>query len=154
MSVDYDRRNSLSLEQVSFEGTDGEDVTLFLRSVRRVAFAQGLQRDEQWLTDYVESCLAGPALIWHLDLDETVGCSWAALQRALLSRFAVPPQAAPTPPQAAPAVSRPVVSMGPPPPLPSQLGSESMKVCQNFKEACSPTHCSLNPLSVSIIRRL
>lgn len=70
MSIDYDRSSSALLEQISFEGRDGEDVTHFLRDVKRVAIAEGQQRDDQWLIDYAESCLAGPALKWFLGLDD------------------------------------------------------------------------------------
>ncbi|KAG8883701.1 hypothetical protein FRB98_002859 [Tulasnella sp. 332] len=57
-------------ESVTFEGKDAEDVTLFWQSVRRVAFAQGRQGDGDWLVDYVETCLAGRAVLWYDALDE------------------------------------------------------------------------------------
>ncbi|KAG8870170.1 hypothetical protein FRB97_000268, partial [Tulasnella sp. 331] len=58
------------VENITFEGKDNESVTLFLQSVKRVAFAQGRQRDQGWLADYVETCLAEKALEWYIALDE------------------------------------------------------------------------------------
>ncbi|KAG8855855.1 GTP-binding protein [Tulasnella sp. 330] len=117
MSINNGR--SSEPELISFNGRDGEEVTEFLRSVKRVALAEGRQRDDQWLMDYTESCLAGPALQWHLYLEDKTLSSWRGLQRALLNRFA-PMKAAPTVPEPAPAAFRPIEVASSAPPLPSQ----------------------------------
>ncbi|KAG8872631.1 GTP-binding protein [Tulasnella sp. 331] len=106
MSVEYDRSSASPLEQISFNGEGGEDVTEFLRNVKRVALAEGHQRDDDWMIDYVESCLAGPALKWLLDQDDNEPASFRGLQRAMISRFE---SAQPTPsaPQPAPAAGPP-----------------------------------------------
>ncbi|KAG8990852.1 hypothetical protein FRB94_013037, partial [Tulasnella sp. JGI-2019a] len=71
----------------SFGGTPNEDVTLFLREVKRVAIVEGRQRDEKWMVDYAESCLIGPALRWYHELEDSNLQSWKTLRGAFLSRF-------------------------------------------------------------------
>ncbi|KAG9006706.1 hypothetical protein FRB93_008438 [Tulasnella sp. JGI-2019a] len=82
----------LSLECLSFNGTNSEDVTEFLRQIKRIAMAQGRQRNQDWMFDCAESCLGGSALRWF---DQRQGegealASWDALRSALLSRFELP----------------------------------------------------------------
>lgn len=86
MSID-EHHAQPDLEIVSFDGTDGEDASVFLRDVKRIAFAQGRQRDHEWLIDYTESCLAGAALTWFLGLNNDLLDNWRALQMALINRF-------------------------------------------------------------------
>ncbi|KAG8876043.1 GTP-binding protein [Tulasnella sp. 331] len=90
--------SSKQLELLSFNGADGEDPTEFIRNVKRIALVEGQQRSDQWIIDYTESCLAGPALEWFLDLEDNVKGSWAMLQRAALKRFQsrIPPKVNPT----------------------------------------------------------
>ncbi|KAG8878521.1 hypothetical protein FRB97_002431 [Tulasnella sp. 331] len=97
----------LPLERLTFEGTAGENVTQFLQAVNRVAFAQGRQRDQQWLSDYLVTCLAGDALVWYLKLDESTRCDFYMLSIAMIEQFRIanpeyipyaPPAAAPTSP--------------------------------------------------------
>lgn len=76
-----------SLEFLTFEGRDDEDVTLFLRNVNRVAFSQGRQRDDNWTCDYLQTCLAGRALRFFAGLDESVQISWKSLRQAFLDQF-------------------------------------------------------------------
>ncbi|KAG9037212.1 hypothetical protein FRB95_006465 [Tulasnella sp. JGI-2019a] len=92
------------VEVLTFSGRPDEDVTLFLQNVKRIAFAQGRQKDEGWLADYVETCLAGAALRWFSELEDTAGDqSWKVLRRAFLERFE--PVANPQPSAAAPGSS-------------------------------------------------
>ncbi|KAG9017363.1 hypothetical protein FRB93_007477 [Tulasnella sp. JGI-2019a] len=89
-----------SLELLTFNGTDNEDVTLFVRDVKRVAMAQGRQRDQEWMVDYVESCLGGQAMRWFsqldVDSDDQAPLSWRALRQGLLNRFGAPPPPPPS----------------------------------------------------------
>jgi len=87
------------LETLSFDGKSGEDVTHFLRDVKRVALEQGRQTDEKWILYYTEACLGGPALRWYSGLDEETTCSWKSLREAFLERFV---SDAPEPPAAIP----------------------------------------------------
>ncbi|KAG8992841.1 GTP-binding protein [Tulasnella sp. JGI-2019a] len=89
-------------ELLTFNGSDTSDVTLFLQNVKRVAFAQGRQRDDEWLVDYTEISLTGEALRWFHQLDQETARSWRALCDAFLLRFgstaqAPAPTAAPVP---------------------------------------------------------
>lgn len=107
------------IDQITFEGKDTEDATLLLQSVKRVAFALDRQRDQEWLADYVETCLAGTALMWYVALDEKTRYDFNSLRIAMIERFSqsipmciprAPPAAAlphPLPPQDPPRCSRP-----------------------------------------------
>ncbi|KAG8852704.1 hypothetical protein FRB96_008560 [Tulasnella sp. 330] len=77
------------MEFLSFCGDGGEDATLFLQRVNRIAFAEGKSRDNQWLTDYVAACLTGTALYWYAELDERVQTSWKDLRLAILKQFTI-----------------------------------------------------------------
>ncbi|KAG9017360.1 hypothetical protein FRB93_007474 [Tulasnella sp. JGI-2019a] len=99
--------NPLPLELTSFSGGDGEDVTIFVRDVKRIAIAQGHQRDQEWIVDYVESCLDGQAMRWFSkqDPDGPIMSSWHTLRQGLLDRFTEPPSR--FIPQPAPAAALP-----------------------------------------------
>ncbi|KAG9032636.1 hypothetical protein FRB95_001146 [Tulasnella sp. JGI-2019a] len=84
-------------ELLTFNGSDTSDVTLFLQNVKRVAFAQGRQRDNEWLVDYTEASLTGEALRWFHRLDEETIGTWKTLCGAFLLRFG-PTAQAPAPP--------------------------------------------------------
>ncbi|KAG9000276.1 hypothetical protein FRB94_005591 [Tulasnella sp. JGI-2019a] len=93
---------SREIERIRFNGTDSEDVTDFVQAVKRVAMDQGRQRDQEWMFDYAESCLGGPAIRWFTQrqAESEALASWDALRYALLNRFEPPsdkylPHAAP-----------------------------------------------------------
>ncbi|KAG8864224.1 hypothetical protein FRB96_006045 [Tulasnella sp. 330] len=113
--------NSAPTKLLNFCGNDNEDVTIFLRDVKRLAHTQGRQDDDKWLVDYVELCLAGEALRWFSELDDEVVRLWKSLRRAFLQRFK-PPTAPLEPPAAVPPTvkSRPA-SIVPFPAEPSDL---------------------------------
>ncbi|KAG8878158.1 hypothetical protein FRB97_002752 [Tulasnella sp. 331] len=104
---------TVPLENITFGGKDTEDVTLFLQNVKRVAFAQGRQRDCDWLADYVETCLTGRALLWHDTLDEKTSSDYKLLRTAMLQYFVaqIPTANIPSAPPAAP--SKPFSASGP-----------------------------------------
>lgn len=132
MSVDY---NSSSPEQISFDGRHGEDVTDFLRDVKRIALAEGQLHNDQWLIDYAETCLAGPALKWFLDLDDDVLASWRGLQKALIERFDSA-QATLIAQQPAPDALQPIVRPAESslPPTASELPPRELKVRYSMPE--------------------
>lgn len=80
--------NHSPLENLSFRGTSDEDVTVFLRDIKRVARSQGHQGDEKWMVDYLEESLSGPALLWFTKLDRNVAVDWQALRVAILAQYA------------------------------------------------------------------
>ncbi|KAG8848028.1 hypothetical protein FRB96_001320 [Tulasnella sp. 330] len=85
-----------SPEELIFYGKEDEDVTSFLQKVKRVAFGQGRQRDQEWLVDYLETCLSGKALIWYLGLDEKSKSSFTTLSIAMIGHFPVPSASIPS----------------------------------------------------------
>ncbi|KAG9032261.1 hypothetical protein FRB95_001657 [Tulasnella sp. JGI-2019a] len=87
-TVTYD---TTSLEFLAFNGNNHEDVTLFIRDVKRIAMTHNRQRDADWLMDYVETCLGGNAMRWFVKLDKDAMKSWDTLRDALLQRFGSPP---------------------------------------------------------------
>ncbi|KAG8848027.1 hypothetical protein FRB96_001319 [Tulasnella sp. 330] len=102
------------VENITFEGKGNESVTQFLQRVKQVAFAQGRQRDQEWLADYVETCLSEKALEWYISLDEDTQRNFTRLRIAMVERFrsSTPVNIAPAPAAAPPPAS------APPPPTP------------------------------------
>lgn len=96
--MDLSRRDALP-NRPTFSGNPSEDVTIFIQSVQMVAFEQGRQRDDDWRTDYLTTCLSGDALLFYSELDDEDQYSWRRLRAALLQRFAR--SLAPEPPAAA-----------------------------------------------------
>lgn len=75
------------LDQLTFSGSQLEDVTAFLQTVQRIALAQGRQRDDDWRTDVATAYFTGNALEWYSDLEPEVQYSWRELRRAMLRHF-------------------------------------------------------------------
>ncbi|KAG9003604.1 hypothetical protein FRB93_011022 [Tulasnella sp. JGI-2019a] len=94
-------RDGADHARLTFQGRGGDDVTIFLQALKRIANAQGRQRDNDWLVDAFEMCLAGPALRWYSLLDDNVQSDFKRLRLAALERFA-PVEHVPEPPAAAP----------------------------------------------------
>ncbi|KAG8845117.1 hypothetical protein FRB96_002719 [Tulasnella sp. 330] len=92
------------MEFLSFSGKKSEDVTEFLQNVTRIAFKEGKSRDDNWLADYVESCLTGPALDWYAQLGTDSQRNWTSLRIALLQNYTARRDTSfiPAPPAAAP----------------------------------------------------
>ncbi|KAG8888375.1 hypothetical protein FRB98_007770 [Tulasnella sp. 332] len=106
------------LEHISFGGKDTENVTLFLQSVKRVAFAQGRQRDQEWQVDYVETCLSDKALLWYITLEQKTRSDFHSLRVAMIEHFAIPTDIPPAPAPAAaliPSAATPAASAFPAP---------------------------------------
>ncbi|KAG8988010.1 hypothetical protein FRB94_001176, partial [Tulasnella sp. JGI-2019a] len=97
--MDGNFRDGTDRSQLAFEGRENDDVTVFLRELKRVANAQGRQRDNDWLVDTFEMCLAGPALRWYSLLDDDVQSDFKRLRLAALQRF-TPIERVPEPPAA------------------------------------------------------
>ncbi|KAG8871271.1 GTP-binding protein [Tulasnella sp. 332] len=112
---------STTLAPLTFGGAPNEDVTAFLGAVKRVAVLQGRQRDDQWIVDYVESCLRGDAMRWFDGIGPgATQLEWGPLRRLFLERFKnhnMPPASASAPPAAPPAAMRLLVQPSPLPPL-------------------------------------
>ncbi|KAG9000951.1 hypothetical protein FRB94_005067 [Tulasnella sp. JGI-2019a] len=64
-----DLRNGTEL---IFQRPDGDDVTIFLRALKKMANAQGRQGDNDWLVNTFETCLAGSALRRYSLFDDDI----------------------------------------------------------------------------------
>ncbi|KAG8848025.1 hypothetical protein FRB96_001317 [Tulasnella sp. 330] len=131
------------VEHITFEGRKNESVTLFLQNVKRIAFAEGRQRDQEWLADYVETCLAEKALEWYIALDQKIRYDFDALRVAMVERFRVvtpanlpPAPAAAAPPFTAPTLSTPSSSK----PKPSQKRLGRITIVR--QDGILPGYCS------------
>lgn len=78
---------SLGPDQLKFFGKDSNECENFIADVMKRAYDQGKQRDDEWIADFVESCLRQDALHWWTELDEATQGSWKLLRKALLLRF-------------------------------------------------------------------
>ncbi|KAG8848029.1 hypothetical protein FRB96_001321 [Tulasnella sp. 330] len=125
------------LEELTFGGKEDEDVTLFLQKVKRVAFAQGRQRDQEWLMDYLETCLVGKALLWYLELDGTPKSNFTSLSIAMIRNFPVAASAS-IPPAPAAASPRPIAPVYPPPTGPSPALPRNCKANSQSKCPSEP----------------
>ncbi|KAG8898181.1 hypothetical protein FRB99_007625 [Tulasnella sp. 403] len=76
-------------DKLVFRGIDLKEVEDFIEAVRQLAFAQGKQRNNEWIIDLVDRSLAGDALRWHAALPQETQCNWYLLQRALVTQFPV-----------------------------------------------------------------
>ncbi|KAG9020817.1 hypothetical protein FS837_007873, partial [Tulasnella sp. UAMH 9824] len=68
---------------LEFSGKDSDECENFIAAVMRLAFAQGKQRDDAWIADFVASRLTKDALRWWIKLDEETQTSWKLLRRAM-----------------------------------------------------------------------
>ncbi|KAG8993229.1 hypothetical protein FRB94_006742 [Tulasnella sp. JGI-2019a] len=75
-------------EDLAFTGTDdAAECGRFIVAVRKHAYLHGKQRDDEWITDLVASCVSGDALTWHVTLPTTIKKDWEKLQLALIEEF-------------------------------------------------------------------
>jgi len=136
----YNDEFSTPLEPLLFGGSPNEDVTDFLRAVKRVAVIQRRQRDDEWMIDYVESCLKGQAMRWFDALPPATVESWSQVRRAFLARFDEPLTGAPTPAAATPAgIARPLAQAVPNAPLPSEISLRGVDYKTVAKVSVFPT---------------
>ncbi|KAG8912131.1 hypothetical protein FRC01_005272, partial [Tulasnella sp. 417] len=73
--------------QLQFRGKDATECEDFISAIVKRAFAQGKQRDDQWMADFAANCMVNDAMRWWSKLDEEVQGSWKLLRRAMLSRY-------------------------------------------------------------------
>ena len=66
---------------------EGENCESFVIAVAQKMFAEGRQRDDAYIADYVATRLTGKALRWYALLDRDVQKDWVPLRRALLKNF-------------------------------------------------------------------
>ncbi|KAG9009523.1 hypothetical protein FRB94_014192 [Tulasnella sp. JGI-2019a] len=76
-------------EELAFSGFDAAECERFIGAVRKYAYLHGKQRDDEWITDLVASCLSGKALKWHVKLSSQIAWNWGSLQEAMVDQFAL-----------------------------------------------------------------
>lgn len=74
-------------ELPKFRGKDAAECEEFIAAILKHAFAQGKQRDDQWMADFAATCLANDAIRWWSLLDEEVQGSWKLLRRAMILKY-------------------------------------------------------------------
>lgn len=141
------------LETLTFDGRPTEDVTLFLRDVQKIAFAQGRQTDDDWKVQYTETCLVGEALRWFSGLDDEPLRSWRNLRLAFLERFesttlAPEPPAAPPGPGARPRVPMSTISYKGSAPRPPLASAPAIWQTSARRVSTGPTRIQLVPAAV------
>lgn len=72
---------------LTFSGRDAEECCNFIQAVKKSAFSQGKQRDQEWMVDFASIHFTGDALEWLIDLDPDVSGNWPLLQRALAETY-------------------------------------------------------------------
>ncbi|KAG8899858.1 Transmembrane osmosensor [Tulasnella sp. 408] len=70
-----------------FKGTNPEECEALVATIRRHALERGKQNDNEWIALFASSYLAGDALYWYEDLEESIQKDWSRLRPALLTRF-------------------------------------------------------------------
>ncbi|KAG9002171.1 hypothetical protein FRB93_011797 [Tulasnella sp. JGI-2019a] len=83
-----DASKSPGPDDLTFTGTSAAECERFISDVGKHAYLHGKQRDDEWITDLVASCLTGTALKWHVMLPSQVAWHWGSLQQAMIERFA------------------------------------------------------------------
>ena len=78
-----------SLEQLNFSGTSKAECQQFIREVRRLAFASGKSRDDEWMADLAGASMSEDAFEWHAGLGVDVQGSWLLLQKAMLEKYSM-----------------------------------------------------------------
>lgn len=73
-----------------FRGIDGAECEKFLYCLRRRVFEEGRVDDNEWITNFVASCVAEDALRWHSELAPEIQEDWKLLQKAMLARYPPP----------------------------------------------------------------
>lgn len=74
----------------TFEGIDGTECERFIHSLRRRIFEEGRSDDNDWITQFVSTCVVGDALRWHSELSPEIQNDWSLLQKAMLTRYPPP----------------------------------------------------------------
>lgn len=84
-------------EEIEFYGLDGSDPSAeaegFIAAIKKSAFKERKQRDNDWLCDYTATCLRGEALRWfaRLEMEQPeVVENWKLMQNAILTHYPRP----------------------------------------------------------------
>ncbi|KAG9033339.1 hypothetical protein FS837_002490 [Tulasnella sp. UAMH 9824] len=72
---------------IEFKGESESECQEFVRQIRQRAFAEGKEKDSEWMVRLAFPCFAGKALKWHASLPIDVQSSWRCLERAILLEF-------------------------------------------------------------------
>ncbi|KAG8921476.1 hypothetical protein FRC01_000231, partial [Tulasnella sp. 417] len=66
---------------------DAEECEEFISAVTKHAHDQGKLRDDEWIADFVATCVTHDALRWWSGLDKATRGDWDALRQAMFSRY-------------------------------------------------------------------
>ncbi|KAG9002845.1 hypothetical protein FRB94_003528 [Tulasnella sp. JGI-2019a] len=78
-----------------FSGQNGENVQQLVQEAQRARACAVIQNNNEfedvWLSCYIRTRLADPALAWFDGLDDNIRGNWVLLRRALILKYGVPP---------------------------------------------------------------
>lgn len=74
-------------DHITFEGLDGTECERFIQQIRKKAWGANRSKDNNWIIEFVSTCMMGPALRWYIQLDPDVAEDWGRLQRAMIERW-------------------------------------------------------------------
>lgn len=72
---------------IIFRGTNGNECEDFVAAIREHAFANGTDKDRDWMLRYATTRLRGKALRWHATLDPSVQDDWYLFVKALFEEY-------------------------------------------------------------------
>ncbi|KAG8987883.1 hypothetical protein FRB90_003077 [Tulasnella sp. 427] len=106
---------------------DGNEAEEFIQAVRRAAFNENQDRNDEWMARFASTCISGKALRWYESLDDDVQESWKLLRKAILARY--PPTEFPSDsfniPSSSSASPAPAAPPPAPPTQPTSLATRS-----------------------------
>ncbi|KIO17952.1 hypothetical protein M407DRAFT_32367 [Tulasnella calospora MUT 4182] len=70
-----------------FYGESSKEAEDFIFAIKERAYAEGKQRDNAWIAEFVSICFAKTALRWYEELDEDVQNDWRLLKHAILAEY-------------------------------------------------------------------
>lgn len=75
------------LGDIIFTGGSAEEAEDFIFAVKKHAYTNGKQKDNEWIASFASICFAKRALRWYERLDAETRNDWELLKRAILDEY-------------------------------------------------------------------
>lgn len=76
-----------AVDNLEFRGEDSEECHKFISAVLKYAYAQGKQRDDEWVADFAATCFKGEALRWWTGVGPQTQESWKLLRHSMSRKY-------------------------------------------------------------------